>query len=80
MTEGSEEVTGAWTPDGNAIVFCSNRSGDQQLWRVPSPTPSGGTFGNTRLRLVNLTRRRSSPSIDTPSVNECLVSGHYESG
>jgi hypothetical protein len=34
-TEASEDVTPAWTPDGNSAVYTSNRSGDQQLWRTP---------------------------------------------
>jgi Tol biopolymer transport system component len=35
-TEIAEDITGAWTPDGSSIIFCSNRGGDQQLWRIPS--------------------------------------------
>jgi sugar lactone lactonase YvrE len=42
----SEDVTGAWSPDGSSIVFCSNRTGDLQLWRVPAS--GGGAVQFTR--------------------------------
>jgi serine/threonine protein kinase/dipeptidyl aminopeptidase/acylaminoacyl peptidase len=45
-TEGGEEkqltfdkhniLCDAWTPDGKEIVFSSNRSGNNALWRIPS--------------------------------------------
>ena len=43
-TEASEDVTGAWAPDGGSIVFCSNRTGDLQLWRVPAGGGSAVQF------------------------------------
>ena len=35
-SEPSEDVTGAWAPDGTSVVFCSNRTGELQLWRAPA--------------------------------------------
>jgi WD40 repeat protein len=35
-SEPSEDVTPVWTLDGASIVFCSDRTGKQQLWRVPA--------------------------------------------
>ena len=34
--EPSEDVTPVWHPDGTAVLFCSDRGGSQQLWRVPA--------------------------------------------
>jgi Tol biopolymer transport system component len=37
LTDGaSDDGLPRWTPDGRAIVYSSNRSGNWQLWRVPA--------------------------------------------
>jgi eukaryotic-like serine/threonine-protein kinase len=41
LTHDNRVILGlAWTPDGNEIVFSSNRAGEKTLWRIPA---SGGT-------------------------------------
>ena len=51
----------AWTPDGSAIVFSSDRSGNFDLWRVA--VASSGTAGEPRTNYdVSARRRRSRAS------------------
>jgi len=41
LTHDNRVILGlAWTPEGKAIVFSSNRAGEKTLWRIPA---SGGT-------------------------------------
>ncbi len=40
LTDGGSDSAPAWSGDGTAIYFLSDRSGSQQLWRIPA---SGGT-------------------------------------
>jgi Tol biopolymer transport system component len=35
-SEPSDEVVSSWSKDGRSIYFSSNRSGKQQLWKMPS--------------------------------------------
>ena len=50
----------AWTPDGSAIVFASDRSGNYDLWRVVVNTD--GTAG-TVARLTNTPQQETAPSV-----------------
>jgi Tol biopolymer transport system component len=36
ISDPSHDVMASWSRDGNWIYFCSNRSGDFQIWKAPS--------------------------------------------
>lgn len=48
----ADDVTPVWTPDGESIVFASNRSGQRALWAVP--WRDGGPRGEPQLVYANL--------------------------
>jgi Tol biopolymer transport system component len=50
LTEGQhDDILPSWSHDGASVYFCSNRSGQSQIWRIPAAggapvriTPNGG--------------------------------------
>ena len=50
----------AWTPDGSAIVFSSDRAGNFDMWRVA--TPAGGAAGEPE-RVTNSFLHESEPAV-----------------
>ncbi len=60
LTDGStDDGLPRWTPDGRAVVFSSNRSGNWQLWQVPA---QGGA--PRRLRTNGCTESQADVSPD----------------
>ncbi|NNE44051.1 MAG: DUF11 domain-containing protein, partial [Gemmatimonadetes bacterium] len=61
LTTAGSDQRPAWSPDGNTIVFDSNRSGNRDLWSIPS---TGGTATQITTGLVIDQHGDWSPSSD----------------
>ena len=59
LTDGStDDGLPRWTPDGRAVIFSSNRSGNWQLWQVPA---EGGRPTRLRTNTCNESQADLSP-------------------
>jgi len=72
IAEPSHDVMASWSRDGSWVYFCSNRSGDFQIWRTPAAggdavqmTQQGGfeAFESPNGELLYYTKERGPGSI-----------------
>ena len=69
----AEDLWPLWTPDGKAVLFASDRTGDQSLWRIP--VTAGAPGGAPEVILKELGRSRPLGVTDEGAYYYVLQSG-----
>jgi Tol biopolymer transport system component/DNA-binding winged helix-turn-helix (wHTH) protein len=74
-TEPFEDIVPSWSRDGQWIYFCSNRSGSQQIWKMPATEPSEGG------QAVQVTKQGGFDNVESPDGQYLYYAkGRSESG